>query len=296
MGPSFTRVPIVVSLFLVFAIAGCIGGDETTPGDQGGQDEDDSKPSDTQGVITGQIMDARDFSPIKGVQVAIVQDQQAVEELETGTNGEYTTGPLEPGLYRVQTSSTRFKGDFQAVQVESGKTATLNMVLEALPTEKPWSEPLEFDGLMGLGYHGVGPIVTCCQADENHKISFKFEVRPDLLETMVIEMVWPEEHVGLLMNVWLEPNCDPTCAPEHDYTEQSEDDNLGWGGLEMRIDRPEGGWPEISGNEPVELWIYVWTDSGDEPATVAYQQQFEIFMENFYVTSAPQGYSPRGDY
>lgn len=294
MGSSIIRLGLVAVLLIGMATAGCLGGDDAEPQDDG--NEGPAAPTDSQGTIEGQVIDARNFGPLEGARVSIVIDQEAVEELETGASGEFSSGPLEPGTYQLHVNRPGFKGDVQGVQVNAGETVTQNVILEAFPSDKPWSEPRDFEGLMGLGYHGVGPTVTCCQADENHKISFAFEVQPDLLETMTIEMVWPEEHVGLRMNVWLEPNCDPACNPEYDYTDHAEGSNLGWGGLDMRIDRPDGGWPKISGDEPVELWIYVWADSGEEPLTVAYQQKFEIFMENFYVMPAPEGYSPRGDY
>lgn len=294
MGPSILRLWFVAVLLIATATAGCLGGDDPAPADD--EREEPAAPTDSQGTITGQVIDARDFSPLEGARVSIVIDQEAVEEHETGASGGYSSGPLEPATYQLHVSRPGFKGHVQGVEVKAGEPTEQNLILEAFPSDKPWSEPRDFEGLMGLGYHGVGPTVTCCQADENHKISFAFEVQPDLLETMTIEMVWPEEHVGLLMNVWLEPVCDPACDPEHDYTEHTEDSNLGWGGLEMRIDRPDGGWPKISGDEPVELWLYVWADSGEEPATLAYQQNFEIFMENFYVMPAPEGHSPRGDF
>ncbi len=273
-------------LLLAVALAGCLGDDDVSPS---GQDPSDDGTSESTGAIEGDVMDGSSLQPITNSTVSLVLESELVSEVQTDAEGAYRLENVEPGEYRLQVVSFTHKSDARGVQVEAGETEKISFLLEPFPSEKPFSQLLDFDGLMAFGKHSPAFAMTWGAADENHQVSFNFNVTSDLLRTIVVELYWDESHVGLRANLWKNPNCNPVCSPDESYTGNAEGDIQGFGEIRYRVDHEMGEWAGLEEEEET-LTVQVWSDRDEEPATVAYQQQFKVYIEAFYVDPAPEGY------
>lgn len=266
-------------------LAGCLGDEGAAP--EVPADGPDDAPGT--GSIEGQVRDSVSFDPLAGVRILLVEDDTLHKETTSDQDGEFLMEGLPPGEYRLQTTSVTHRSSVHAVTVQPGDSARLDLLLDPFPTQRPFSDPLHFEGLMALGTHNPAFAMTSGLEDPNHQVVFNATVDPSLLATMIVELYWDESHVGLRANLWKNPNCDPVCSPDHDYSGNAEGDIQGFGQIQYRVDFEPGKWPALEGDEDV-LSVQVWAERDEELATLAFQQRFEVFIETFYVEPAPPGY------
>jgi hypothetical protein len=82
------------------------------------------------GSISGTVTDPTG-AVVSGAKVVITNAGTAqVQTLTTNASGAYTSGPLDPGTYRVQVSAKGFSSVAQTLTVEVGNTATANVKLQ----------------------------------------------------------------------------------------------------------------------------------------------------------------------
>lgn len=232
------------------------------------------------GTITGKVVNTS-FDYVEDAKVSAVLDGQVVAETHTDAQGEYTIDDLEPGTYNVTVSHVDYKEVSRQVPVNANEITEIHFQLE--PRQQPWTATFSFDGHMLLGTEGaIGPTLTCCSAAPGHEINFTFPVDPVWLETIVVEIVWDDDQTAMRSDLWLNPNCDPACDPDHEYASES-----GYGEIRYRVDNPQGEWPALS-QEEEELSLYQWPENDGHLAVAVLLQDFTIHVEAYYVEPAPE--------
>lgn len=192
-------VPVLVSsLFVLSALAGCIGG-----GGGGGAKTNDGTNArieeppltDTTGAIEGFVADAS-FNLFIGALVAITADGvKILKNVTTDDSGQYYAGGLVPGEYKVFATYTDHKPQGKSVIVVAGEASTLNFVLEPLPRVEPRMElPLELNFFIECGWGGPGVngdgAVSCGNAqNSNQNIADEFHISHGLT-TMIAAAKW----------------------------------------------------------------------------------------------------------
>jgi hypothetical protein len=82
------------------------------------------------GSISGTVTDPTG-AVVSGVKVVVTNTGTAqTQTLTTNASGDYSSGPLDPGNYKVQVSAKGFSSVVQAMTVEVGNTSTANVKLQ----------------------------------------------------------------------------------------------------------------------------------------------------------------------
>lgn len=296
------RSVLIAVCLAALAFAGCIssGDDPVDAPSEAGASE--AEATDTTGALQGKVANAA-LESLEGADVAAVLDGNVAAETETDAQGRYAFSGLAPGKYIVQATAILHKNAARSVTIEAGKVASLDLMLERIGAMGTDVVGDEFRGLMSVGAEARHPALaeagsptsglsmTWAAGDENHRVSFDFDVLPERLETILVEVYWNNPNVGLRGNIWYKPNCNPgPCDPEHEFAQEA-----GFGTITMRVDRPEEGWPAFTA-EKEELTIYMWTYSTEEqPVVLAYQQPYDVYYELWYGSGAPEDRVVRPD-
>lgn len=273
--------PLLVALLLV---AGCFGkgGSEGQP--------DASMPPEVVGEVgslQGIVVDDA-FIAIVG---AVVGIPAIGASTTTDAQGHFVLENLPVGSHDVFANKLGYEQVGQRLTVTADAPTDAEFRLPPLAAMVPYTEVVEYIGFMNCGV-GADAVLTAtaatsaCTQDPNHKTSFDFEVRPDVL-TAIGELTWTPSAgfaaQALRLALWQNPRCSP-CDPEYDYG-----DVTGTNPVYLRADRFRG----ISEEDPTQIWWYVWTPwgGGDMPLVIVANQRFSVFGSVFYGSPAPPEYS-----
>lgn len=284
------RAWMVVSVFLVVAFAGCLGGDDDPDASETGTGP--SGPTEDTGVLNGTVVNQETFGPIADAHVRLIKDEQERYAARTDLSGSYQISGIEPSRYVVQVSSLVTKGDVDQVTIEAGKVTEKDFLLEPLTNvtdRTPRSEQGEFRGYFSCTVNATSPpgaISPCSSQDPNHKLTGTDS--PDAgLRTLTVGLVWTPAPVGAEeLTLRVRNNVD---SP-YDYGEKT-----GTSPLEIRIDASD-----LSDAPPARQFEHY--DDGEKslgleyavrPAGVGvlYNQEFEVYYTYHYWREAPPGHS-----
>ncbi len=85
------------------------------------------------GILTGQVIDASNNTPLSGVTVDVLNGLIIVGTGVTDSNGAYTILSLAPGNYTARASASNFQTSLQGVIVFANQTSIANFALPPLP-------------------------------------------------------------------------------------------------------------------------------------------------------------------
>lgn len=306
MLPS-TAKPLLLALVLAAALlAGCSGGGNGGGGPSlGNVDQVDA--TSTTGGIRGFVVDQK-IVPIKGADVVVTPGDKKVT---TDEGGAFVVSGLEPGTYFVKASHPLYETQQQSVEVEAGVPDPKPVKFQLVRTvsRDPYYTTLKYDGYIVCSVNTAGALseecgegvgVPCqvpppygCQragGQDNNNIQFDFQVDAGA-KSIVFETVWePTSEAGNELYVPVGTNwvCDPSCSWDT-VTELK-----GSSPLYGQIDAEQ---IEKSGIGPgVNVTMFVWAGSFEDPAGAALNQPFTHFATTFYYVPPPDGWSlVRGD-
>ena len=82
------------------------------------------------GSISGNVTDPTG-AVVSGAKVVVTNTGTGqTQTLTTNASGDYSSGPLDPGSYKVQVSAKGFSSVVQAMTVQVGNTSTANVKLQ----------------------------------------------------------------------------------------------------------------------------------------------------------------------
>jgi hypothetical protein len=308
MLPSPSKPFLASALLAAVLLAGCSGGGGGGDGGDGGLGTvGEVEATATTGGIRGFVVDQK-IVPIKGASVTVVPGDRSAE---TDEGGAFVFSGLEPGTYFVKASHPLHETQQQSVEVVAGVSdpAPVKFQLVRVISQDPYYVTLKFEGYIVCSINTAGALseecgegagVPCqapppygCQrlgGQDNNLIQFDFQVEPGAAG-IVFETVWePTSEAGKELYVPVGTNwvCDPGCSWD-DVTEMQ-----GASPLHAQIGPEE---IESKGIVPgVNVTMFVWAGSFEEPAGVTLNQPFTDFATIFYYIPPPDGWSfVRGD-
>lgn len=194
------RLPVLplVGLFVVGALAGCLGDGKGGGGSLGDGDGDPGEGggeavfTQTTGAITGYVLDVA-FSPISGATVSLTKDGEAIQNVTSDETGSYAISEIEPGAYVLFANKTGYRPKSKPVTVTEGTLLREQFLLEEAPTVTPYIDgPIEFRGFLECST--APPNGKCTQSGaeqvgSNHRPSSNYAIKEGL-QAVVLEMVW----------------------------------------------------------------------------------------------------------
>lgn len=315
-GPLSERLVLTVILlsFASAAFAGCLGGDDVSPDDDGLSEPAVAVVSDTTGSIKGTVGSTL-FEPLVGSQVGLVETAQ---ETRVNTGGEFVFNEVEPGRYTVIVNVLGYEGGQRAVEVKAGEVTEVKFLLAPLPSDDPYVEtqgPYAGKITYAYSYQLEGPvgcqiIVTpvrtiknCSGSRGGGSINGEIAVNvTDDVKTIVTEMVWrPAGPLGEYLSLDLmcpdvprDPSTGAVQDTEHDcYWAQDRTRSP----ITYRVDEEHwleneytytGDWAARVFSTYGMLGTY---DATKIDAGVAYEQAFTIYVSVAHKEPAPEGFS-----
>ncbi len=320
------RTVVLSALLLTTALAGCLGGDEDSSGDQVLKEQ--AKAGDRTGGIQGVVTDTA-IQPVEGANVTLLEIDQTAT---TASDGSYAFSDLEPGTYTVSVNASGFVSTRNETQVSAGQVNNVDFLLTHLQSTEAYTQVFELKGFFECGaeagwdlrdeapdnpapfdggrYFFLG-VAACAGANiagntTNDKFMHIFELDPPL-NTVIYEMQW---EANSQTSEWLGTQLE---------VEGFSNDAIGrfWrhqgpSPVYERLDEPV--WENLSANftEACENGTddycgYSFRDEGwplqtrvfpawqcqtqDAGACVVAQQEFTHYISAFYNAPAPEGYS-----
>ena len=309
----------VVLLFVVSALAGCLGGDDDVESSepQIAEKADEVVTTSTTGSIKGTV--ASDlFEALGGATVAVVETG---DETTVAKNGEFVFNDLEPGRFTLIASALGYGQGTRAVDVKAGEVSAVAFQLLPLPSDDPYIEQRDHAGIISYGAAWTAelPVIGCLFLEPNDGVvnynpdacgqlssapagatQPEFAVTEDV-KTILIEMVWdPAGPLGEFLKM------DLVCplVPRGFLGQVSDEEHVCYfpttsrdSPIVHRID--ESHWIENDYNY-TGTWVarvfptygtlgtydLVGVDVG-----VTYQQQFTVYISIFHKEPAPEGYT-----
>lgn len=307
MLPPMSKPVLLSALLAAVLLAGCSDGGGAGGGAQELGEVGEVEATSTTGGIRGFVVDQK-IVPIKGASVTVTPGDKATT---TDEGGAFVINGLEAGTYFVKATHPLHETQQQSVEVEAGVTdpAPVKFQLARTISQDPYFVTLKFDGYVVCSVNTAGALseecgegagVPCdvpppfgCQrvgGQDNNQIQFDFQPEPGLAG-IVFETVWePTSEAGNELYVPIGTNwmCDPGCSWDA-VTEMT-----GSSPLYAQIGPEE---IESAGIGPgVNVTMFVWAGSFEDPAGAALNQPFTDFATLFYYIPPPEGWSfVRGD-
>lgn len=319
---------LTAGLVLVVVLSGCSGtktaGDLTGAVGQEQFKDVDLKVSATTGGIRGVVVDPA-IAPIVGAKVLLA----AKGGNQTGLSdnlGRFTFSDLTPGTYFVAVNHPLYRGTQTSVEVLAGVAdpAVTKIQLQPIFSQKPYTVQVKHKGFFQCSQAGIGlysssncvtdycPVVqdpkTCNTLPTsalNNVTSQEREWHSDVgagWQTQVFEMTWTPSSQGTSQNMGLVVS---TYKPERDRR-HSFANVEGPNPLRLQLDVGKVH-PTASGVDPTNIsadgmsrmsyFASVRTPDGSTcvfdcfPPGLAINQEFEVFLTQFYYGFAPEGWS-----
>lgn len=298
--------PLTIALlFLTAVLAGCLGGDDAPPGDDG----TDLLSEQGKGTVTGRILTVH-LDPVKSGQVRLVQDNEIAAEATTRDDGSYTITNVEPGAYRLQVSAACCRENVRSVTVEADKTVEMDLQLELYSSDdlkQPRVERYDWTGFLVCSVATPAILISACSAVDlvmqelgednvtDDEFIHPFSVKPGL-RSMVVGMEWraPGAALGDELSIVVERNGHPDEAPEYAwaYGQSPVEFRVDAGDIESRYGDEQDQYDFKNIEDDLDLWfrIFSWGD-----VNLVYQQQFTVYYDLYYWEEAPEGASALPD-
>jgi hypothetical protein len=287
------------SALVALMLAGCAGGGK----------EAQVQPGSGQGTLRGVVVTAA-IVPIEGAKVTVEPGGLANT---TDADGEFEIGPLEPGSYSLTVRADGYAAERMAVEVVAGSGDLVNVVLDAVTTDVPYSELLHFEAFIECSYaqnfggvvggdfscFGVTDLVLGVKID-NDVNSFPFSVNAGGFKGLLYEMVWEPQStmpdyagfirspvpvgeaggLGLEHQYWVASGESPLVAWVYQGIEND-------GAYDGDVFHPD---PAVAADYEV---LVGGVTSGSQPAEVAFalNQYLDVFVTLFYNALGDPSYS-----
>lgn len=134
------RVPSVLGLTLLL-ISGCVGDSPPKATDEA-TETTTTVPMAEFGSIAGVVYDD-EGRPLSGVQVEVVGENLTAT---SAASGDYQIDNVPIGPQSLEANATGFEGVSKDVTVTAGATATLDLILVAVPTDEFYFRTVELEG------------------------------------------------------------------------------------------------------------------------------------------------------
>lgn len=298
---------------LAILLAGCAGaGQGATSSHTDGLPVDVSA---TTGGIRGLVVDAA-IVPIAKATVALTTPT-GHRNATTDTQGRFAFGGLQPGTYFLSVSHLLYKTLQSSVEVKAGTEPEVTRIqMEAVFTQKPYHEVNKWKGYIACGHEDAvsAPCIVdystlvcsggCAPQAHDQINSLEGDIRffsgavDANWQTMVVEDVFGPPNVGTSHSMRLSISYHDRTAGEW-YADVN-----GLSPLQLRLEvgekhSSEAGSKRVmvnaSGDHDVLIFTNIASDEGQQGA-FAFQQEFQIFLANFYNAKPPADWSfARGD-
>lgn len=290
---------LAVLLLAALALAGCAGGGGDA-GDDLANEAPEVDATETTGGIRGVVVD----DAIRPIQGALVEVTGTEHRLTTDETGLFAFSGLPAGTHFLRASHPLYDAQQQSVEVRAGvrDPPAVKFLLTRVVFAQPYFETLKYDGFIvcsanivvalseecgeGVGVECVMPPLPCGRigGQGNNNVQFDFTVGPGV-QSVVIEQVWePTSEAGraFYSPISTEWSCTPVCQ--------------GNGITHMEGESPlyaflDNATLEENDVLPDTTNITVFTWASREFTGVVLNQQYQIFVTNFYYLPAPEGWS-----
>ncbi|HUR25391.1 MAG TPA: carboxypeptidase-like regulatory domain-containing protein [Candidatus Thermoplasmatota archaeon] len=294
MGPKTLLASFLLAALL---LAGCASGGSPNDEKAGelAEDAPEIEVTATTGGIRGVVVDSA-IRPIKGATVEVLSAGKTFTTDETGL---FVFSGLEAGPYFVKASHPLYDVQQQNVEVVAGVAdpEPVKFLLTRVVTQDPYYVTLKYDGFIacsintagalseecgeGVGVPGVGRV----GGQDNNFIQFDFQPEAGI-QSIVFETVWePTSEAGKELYVPVGTNwvCDPSCSWDGVTEAQGSSPLYAFAGPETISDAEIG--------PGVNVTMFVWAGSFEDPAGAVVNQPFTYFATLFYHLPAPEGWS-----
>lgn len=260
-------------LALTVLLAGCTDATSDDGDDVRLQDVDVKEDS---GAISGVVIDAT-VRPIEGATVKL--DSLDLEST-TNKDGQFSFQDVAAGLYSIKTTAQGYLDATYSVDVVNGEVAKMKVQLAEDYSPDPYQDTLPFrgyaDASVGLASWTVDFVIDAVGMTDDAgacQCFFRYGIEDNLTAT-VLEVTWEE-------------NVQNQLYESEYYYEVYADGNAflvkrGYGTDPIHVVIDADDYQDV---KDFKLWVYpddVW------PAA---QQDFEIFITNFYHGEPPDGWS-----
>jgi len=283
------------------ALAGCAG-KGNSPGDTLGASAPTLAVTATTGGIRGVVVDDA-VRPIAKANVAVSPGNQSAA---TDASGFFTFSGLAAGTYFLKVSAPLYSSAQQSVDVVAGVAdpKAVKIQLQRLISQTPYIQTLKFDGYIvcslntpvllseecgeGVGVPCVAPPAPCGRVggQSNNHIQWNIYMDSPGVASLVLEQTWDAtSDAGSELYTPIGTNwvCDPNCS---------------WDSVaEMNGPSPLYSYigPDLVNSSKIHqgmnVTMFTWAGSFDNPAGVAVNQPFTDFATISYYLPLPQGWS-----
>ncbi len=285
-------VAILGLCLFAMVLAGCLGGDDSTPVD----DASDPEPEEGTGIVEGQVL-TEDLDAVADARVSLVADSELVAEERTEEDGKYKIMNVEPGEYRIQITAPCCREHAQGVQVEEGETVKVEVRLTMFTSDElkePYMQEFEWSGFMACGYVAMVLAGDACQGvDDKSDRVHPFEIDPGLA-SVTAGLVWGSPGVAgdrLQFGFARDPCEGTTCTTPTDYYGYASGESP----VLLRADAGDenGGQSFKDIEETKDVQMRVFPEFYN--VNVFYQQEFTVYYQLHYHQKAPEEFNPLPD-
>lgn len=291
--------PLAILSLLALALSGCADQDP----------EASIAAGPGQAMLRGVVVTAA-IVPISNATVTV--DPGGLEA-RTGPTGEFAVGPLDVGGYSLAVRAEGYAPHRTAVEVVAGSERLVNVVLEAVATDVPYSELMHLEAFIECSYaqsiggvvggdfscFGLTDLVLGVEID-NDVNTFRVPVNSGGFKGLLFEMVWEPQAtmahfagylrspvavgeaggLGLEQQFWVASGESPLRAWVHQGIENE-------GAYDGDVFHPD---PSVGADYEI---LVGGVTSGSQPAEVSFalNQYLDLFVTTFYNALGAESYS-----
>ncbi|MGB1585658.1 MAG: carboxypeptidase-like regulatory domain-containing protein [Thermoplasmatota archaeon] len=289
-------------LLLSLTLAGCA---EETAGPTPAEEGPVAQFDEVTGAVRGVVVDEQ-VVPVAGVTVTLADTSTT-----TDADGSFVFNNVVPGSYVLEASSPLHNGVQQTITVAAGEaTDVVKIQMTRLFSEDPYVEPFQFKGR--LACHLQAGLTAPCVTDFTQIVpgcgngcvpqlrtalgdsrDFIYEITGGW-QTHVVELTWKPTSVATSQNLGIIVRDFAPGGANHQYASSGGSDPV-WLRIDCCDPHPTQGGPHSlaippEGYDNIMHFTGVRTEDG-QPAALAVEQEFEVFLHTFYYGIPPEGWS-----
>lgn len=294
-----SNASLSIALLLAACLAGCADG----------QGEGAPPPGPGQATLRGVVVTAA-IVPIEGAKLTL---EPGGLNATTDAAGEFAIGPLDAGAYSLSVRAEGYATERLAVEATPGSDDLVNVVLEAVATDVPYSELLHFEAFIECSYaqnvggvvggdfscFGVTDLVLGVKVD-NDVNSFPFSVNAGGFKGLLFEMLWEPQstmpnYAGYIRSPVAVGEAGGLGLEQQFWVDSGESPLVAWVYQGIENDGAYEGdvfHPDQNASADYEILVGGVT-SGTQPAEVAFalNQYLDLFVTLFYNALGAEAYS-----